>query len=44
LSINEDYAGFGAIRRSDDPVALHRIEQAGRPPVTNPEPALQDGG
>ena len=43
FSLDEDGAGFAAIRRSDDARALHAVEQAGGAAVADAQTALQRG-
>src|ERR1039458_246723 len=40
----EDFARLAAVGRADDAVALHHVQNARRPAVTQPQMALQGGG
>src|SRR3981189_2970606 len=43
-AVFQDLAGLGAVRRADDAVLLHEVDEARGAPVANSQAALQCGG
>lgn len=41
IPVFQDFAGLGAVGRTDDAVLLHQIDEARGAPIANPQAALQ---